>query len=167
MAITYEPIATTTLGSTANNITFNSIPATYTDLIIVVTASVSSGNDTFSMRFNNDTGSNYSFTTLNGNGASATSTIRNARTAIDFDDITSMAAGNLSFFTSDIFSYAGSTYKTVLNTASQDRNGSGSIEKSIGLWSATAAINTIKLFTYASVSMPIGTTATLYGIKAA
>jgi hypothetical protein len=32
MAKTYEPIATTTLGSAAASITFSSIPATYTDL---------------------------------------------------------------------------------------------------------------------------------------
>jgi hypothetical protein len=36
MATTYEPIATTTLGTAAAFITFSSIPATYTDLRLVV-----------------------------------------------------------------------------------------------------------------------------------
>ena len=38
MPATYEPIATTTLGSAATNITFSSIPATYTDLRLVLVA---------------------------------------------------------------------------------------------------------------------------------
>ena len=34
-AATYEPIATTTLGSAASTITFSSISGSYTDLILV------------------------------------------------------------------------------------------------------------------------------------
>jgi hypothetical protein len=37
MAITYEPIATTTLGSAAASVTFSSISGSYTDLVLVVT----------------------------------------------------------------------------------------------------------------------------------
>ena len=36
MAITYEPIATNTLGSAAASVTFSSISGTYTDLVVVV-----------------------------------------------------------------------------------------------------------------------------------
>jgi hypothetical protein len=36
MPATYEPIATTTLGTAAAFITFSSIPATYTDLRLVI-----------------------------------------------------------------------------------------------------------------------------------
>ena len=62
MASTYEPIATTTLGSAASSITFSSIPATYTDLrlVLVHTPSASTGNA--QMQFNSDTATNYSYT---------------------------------------------------------------------------------------------------------
>jgi hypothetical protein len=35
MAKTYEPIATTTLGTAAATVTFSSISGTYTDLVLV------------------------------------------------------------------------------------------------------------------------------------
>ena len=62
--------------------------------------------------------------------------------------------------------YAGSTYKTMLTMDSNDLNGSGSVETTVGLWRSTAAINTITLSANAD-TFAAGTTATLYGIKAA
>ena len=72
MAITYEPIATTTLGTSASSVTFSTIPGTYTDLVLVVagTSAATNGNE---MQFNGDTGNNYSFTLLYGTGSAAVS----------------------------------------------------------------------------------------------
>jgi hypothetical protein len=56
MAITYEPIATTT-SSGGGNISFTSIPATYTDLFLSFVGDT--GGITY-LRYNNDSGSNYS-----------------------------------------------------------------------------------------------------------
>jgi hypothetical protein len=67
---TYTPIATTTLGSAASSVTFSSIAGTYTDLRIVY-STVSSADAGNYLRFNSDSGSNYSNTTLFGNGSSA------------------------------------------------------------------------------------------------
>jgi hypothetical protein len=58
MATTYEPIATTTLGTAAASITFSSIPATYTDLRLVVMCKLLA-HQLLMFRFNSDTGSNY------------------------------------------------------------------------------------------------------------
>jgi hypothetical protein len=40
MPATYEPIATTTLGTAAATITFSSIPATYSDLMQIQEATI-------------------------------------------------------------------------------------------------------------------------------
>lgn len=165
MATTYEPIATTTLGSAASSITFSSIPSTYTDLrlVLVCTTSVTT-NATW--RFNSDSGSNYSYTVISGNGTAASSSSNTNSTAAYFT-----AAGNTSttiphMYTLDVFSYGGSTNKTSLVTESSDDNGSGKVASSVHLWRSTSAITSINII-ISSGTYSTGTTATLYGIKAA
>jgi hypothetical protein len=65
--------------------------------------------------------------------------------------------------TVDIFSYAGSTYKTALSTASADQNGSGAVIYSVQLWRSTAAITSFTI-SASSGNLSSGTTAQLYGI---
>jgi hypothetical protein len=161
MPATYEPIATTTLGSNAQNISFTSISSAYTDLRIVFVGTGTT-NDDFRLRYNNDTGTNYSRTDLYANGATASS----ARAA-NAGDIRIGANdgldGTIALATIDIFSYTGSTNKTCLITYSHDKNGSGYVYRTVGLWRNTAAITTITLNHGANFAT--GTTATLYGIK--
>ena len=72
MAITYEPIATTTLGSAQASVSFSSFSG-YTDLVLVCVATTASDDQFLSVQFNGDTGSNYSNTYMTGNGSTATS----------------------------------------------------------------------------------------------
>ena len=160
MAATYEPITTQTLGSAAASITFSSIPATYTDLRVVMTNTTSNGADVY-LRFNGDTASNYSLTNTIANGTTAASNQYANLTSLNVL-YTSTTVPSISML--DIKSYAGSTYKSVLFNGSADFNGSGYIIKGSGLWRSTAAITSI-LMTASNFS--IGTTATLYGILAA
>ena len=71
MTATYDCIATTTLSSAQSSVTFSSISGSYTDLIIISDAILASGNDALGLRFNSDSGSNYSYTFMYGNGTSA------------------------------------------------------------------------------------------------
>lgn len=167
MPATYEPIATTTLSSAATSITFSSIPNTYTDLRIVLVVTGSSAASNVRVRYNSDTGSNYSSTWIRGNGTAAASSRRTGGSSLYFTETTATSTTIPSFFTLDIFSYASSTYKTSLSTSSQDYNGSGTTETAVGLWSSTSAIDTILISTLTAATFSIGTTATLYGIKAA
>lgn len=162
MPATYEPIATTTLGTAASTITFSSIPATYTDLRVVL-AGTASASVSPEMRFNSDTGSNYSLTTLQGNGASASSSSASNQTRIYLGYDSSMSTTVPTMFTADIFSYAGSTNKTALATGTADKNGSGNVERIVGLWRNTSAITTVAVLV-TSQTFSVGTTATLYGI---
>jgi len=164
MPVTYENIATQTLGSAANTITFSSIPATYTDLRLVMTGLSSTANNQ-GVRFNSDTDTNYSSTILYGNGSSAASFQYTGATYIHTaSDIAGGPTANPVLVTIDVFSYAGSTNKTCLITTSLDLNGSGEVVRRVGLWSTTSAINTITLMRTAG-DYSVGTIATLYGIK--
>jgi hypothetical protein len=74
-ASTYVPIATQTLGSATASVTFSSIPATYTDLVLIVAAQnvTASGVNNMALVLNSDGGTNYSMTRLSGNGSTVSS----------------------------------------------------------------------------------------------
>ena len=172
MASTYEPIATYTVPSAAASYTFSSIPSTYTDLVLVVNAgfSNSGGDNQFELRFNGDSGSNYSVTSLSGDGSSASSARQSNNTYIEMyqrisrNSLTSNVIINIQNYANT------TTYKTVLGrTNAPDGSSYGSgVGASVNLWRSTAAINSIVLGNlYGSNTMLTGSTFTLYGIKAA
>ena len=160
MAATYEPIATSTLGSAVSSYTFTSIPSTYTDLIIVANHSTSSAAG-ITLTFNSDTGNNYSFTYMQGNGSAASSNRASNQGTMD---VSYQNANALSNAIIQIQNYAnGSVYKTVLSRAN---DASVVTMAYVGLWRSYSAINSVKLASYAG-NFNVGTTFTLYGIKAA
>ena len=163
MPATYEPIATTTLGSAAATISFTSISSAYTDLRLVVVPTMSSASSYLKLNFNNDTASNYSDTILAGDGSSAASARDTNATQIWCNQYASNSTTLPACYTIDIFSYAGSTYKTALIATALDKNGSGSVERVVGLWRSTSAINRVDVGNYTG-NLNTGTTATLYGI---
>ena len=162
MPVTYQRIATTTLSSAAT-ITFNSIPATYTDLRLVITGSMTNNGFYTGLRFNSDTGANYSGTYLRGNGSSASSDRQSNNNYLTLDNGGGAASNTIpQLVIVDIFNYAGSTNKTILAELSQDKNGSGEVTRTVGLWRDTSAINSIT--SSPTSTWAAGTTATLYGI---
>jgi hypothetical protein len=166
MPATYEPIATQTLVSGTNSIIFSSIPSTYTDLRLVFTGVSQPTNTRFpALRFNSDSGGNYSFIRLVGDGVSGSSS---RGTSLSQIPIISDGMGDTIpvFFTIDVFSYAGSTFKTSLITSSEDTNGSGMTISRVGLYTSTSAITTINLIGASGTGIfGVGCIATLYGIK--
>jgi hypothetical protein len=161
MATTYEKIQSTTLGSATATITFNSISSAYTDLRLVLVASGSS-NFNYNITYNNDSSALYSTTVLRADGASAYSDRNSGETKIPLTFYANY--GTTPFLlTLDLFSYAGSTFKTALITQSNDRNGSGSVEQTVALYRSTTAISRIDLNSGAPY-FNTGTIATIYGI---
>lgn len=150
MPATYEPIATTS--GTDATISFTSIPSTYTDLRLVI---VTTKNP--NIYINDDFGTTYSNTWLEGSGTTAIS----ARSSNDGSfrpyNYVNQTGSNRTMMTFDFFSYAGSTFKTALMEFSNDANGSGYVTRAVSLWRSTAAINKL---TVTNIY-----TATLYGIK--
>jgi hypothetical protein len=164
MAITYEPIATNTLGSATASITFSSIPATYTDLRIVVAGTPTSGSFMW-MRYNSDSTTKYSVTILSGDGSSTASAAISSAAQLTCKAYSSDVTTQPTLYEIDIFSYAGSTFKTHLCSTSADYNGSGDVQRIVGLYRSTSAITSVTLLRSASDTFAAGTTATLYGIK--
>lgn len=156
-------LATTTVsGSSTTTIQFTSISSAYTDLRIVLVGTLPTGNGV-RISFNNDTGGNYSYTSLRGNGTAASSSNATNSTFIDLQQGWYWNDAYINFNTVDIFSYAGNTFKTILTSASLDWNGSGATTRQVGLWRSTSVISTIT-FTTTATNFSAGTTATLYGI---
>ena len=158
---TYTPIANTTLTSTSSSVSFSSISGSYTDLVLVILTAISSGaNDTW-LRFNSDSGTNYSRTKVASDGSSMTSfraANQNAYYGIGNIGTQWMMSVN------HIMDYTNTTtYKTLLT-----RHGSLSNEtaESVGLWRSTSAITSIEIAPGTSTFIS-GSTFTLYGIVAA
>lgn len=153
-------IATTTLSSAASTITFSSISSAYTDLRLVL---VGTGSTTFNVnvKYNNDSSALYSQTNLAGDGTTAESTRQTSQTFIR--QMYNLFNTTPSMLTYDVFSYAGSTFKTTLITNASDNNGSGRTVNTVALYQSTTAISRIDL-TASIGNFAAGTTATLYGI---
>jgi len=165
MPATYEPISTQTLGSAVATVTFSTIPATYTDLVLVYEAG-NSGNiyDGTFARFNSDTGSNYSWTYLLGNGSSAISGRESSVTRTGAG--ASGASRGMSII--QLMNYANTTtYKTILTRRSVVDAAGNSMGAEVGLWRSTAAISSVELTVQSGTNFDVGSTFTLYGIKAA
>lgn len=163
MPATYEPIATTTLGSAANTITFSSITSAYTDLKLIFVGISDTGIPYANVRFNGDTGTNYSSTFIQGTGSVASSVNYSNNNALLIAANNTLSTTIPIIYEVDLFSYAGSTNKTILSKGSGDKNGTGIVDRFVGLWRNTSAINSITLFTTAN-NFATGTTATIYGI---
>lgn len=160
---TYEPIATTTLGSAAATITFSSIPSTFTDLKLIIVATATIAAPDIEVRFNGDTATNYSRTRMAGLGSSVFNGQSSNQDRIP-TDYTGLSTTIPSLYEFDIFSYTSSSNKTMFAKTSEDRNGSGDIFLQAALWRNTAAITSITLL-LSGYNYATGTTATLYGIK--
>lgn len=163
MPTTYDNIATTTVASTpTTTVTFSSIPATYTDLILVGVYKRTAGGATTPRITFNSSATGYSETLLYGDGASAVNTNTTSATYLTGG---TAADGSWATMTMNIFSYAGSTNKTSLYEASTDANGSGRASRMVGLWGNTAAITSVAILSSSAAGWDIGTTWTLYGVK--
>ena len=167
MATTYEPIATQTLTGSAASISFTSIPSTYTDLRLVVTAIGSGASSYLALQYNGSA-TGYSTTSIRGNGSTVTAAYQYSQTrGFILNSSADLPTSYPALSTTDIFSYTSTTnYKTSISIGSDDKNGSGEVGALVNNWASTSAINRIDVIGY-NTNLGTGTTATLFGIKAA
>lgn len=168
MPATYEPLASQTLSTSAADVTFSSIPGTYTDLIIafMVQSTGAAGSSGGTMRINSDSGSNYSHTFLYGTGSAAGSIRGSGDRMRVFGDIptTNFQVGRI-----HVMSYANtSVNKTVLVEYGSAVSGD-TVGRIVGLWRSTSAITSLTLYSNdaGADSFASGSTFSLFGVKAA
>jgi hypothetical protein len=161
---TYSTIATTTLSSASSSVTFSSIPGTYTDLVIVTNPGSSSGSIDARLRFNTDTGTNYSLTVLRGSGTAASSFRISNQSFIDLNSLATIDTTIRQNTIINIMNYANSTtYKTLMCRAN---NASAGTDAIVGLWRSTAAITAVEIYA-STANFASGSSFSLYGIASA
>jgi len=162
MPITYESIATNTLGSATATVTFSSISGSYTDLVVVIDGTTASTFTQLQMRINGDTGTTYSTTYLWGTGSAAVSDRDSNISGAMNPGFLGTGQGNNTFH---IQNYSNTTtYKTVLARSSVPGN---RVAATVNLWRSTAAITEIRFNLISAENFASGSTFTLYGIKSA
>jgi hypothetical protein len=165
MPSTYTLISSNTLSTTAASVTFSAVPATYTDLIVVVSARSARTNDAGGsdgkLEFNNIT-TGYSSTMLLQQGSASSSTSSTLFYFVSSDNSTANTFGNMQVY---IPNYAGSTFKPVLIDAVSENNATSAYGVlTAGLWSNTSAITSLK-FTDNNGGYLANSTFYLYGIS--
>jgi hypothetical protein len=154
---TYTPLATVTLGASASSVTFSSIPATYRDLILVASGTATS-NGALLLRYNGDTGSNYSRVGMAGNGSSAAS-FSGTDTSVGLT-LWQTTQGNIKIQVMD--------YSATDKHTTGLSNGGLAGAEAVAIahrWANTAAVTSITIL-HNSFQMAAGTTLSLYGVIA-
>jgi hypothetical protein len=163
-------IAKQTLLADTGSVTVSNLPQTYADLRLLVSARTNRASDTDAVlvRFNGDTGANYSTRLLEGSGTAASSRSFTSQTGLYLGQSSTGATATASTFGNSeatIPNYAGSTQKSVLSRCVSENNATTvwmSVDAS--LWTGTAAITSVSLAPLNGTLFIAGSTFYLYAI---
>ena len=165
---TYDLLDSTTLASSASSVTFSSISQDYRDLILVVqfASPGTSGSALYAgVRLNGDTGSNYSYVFMNGDGSSSTS---GSGTAPYFFFTPALTVFDDSFIgIMHLMDYSATDKHTT--ALSRHNAANGKVGAVASRWSNTSAVTSVTVSTSAlggTFDYPIGSSFYLYGISA-
>jgi len=153
---TYDLISTTTLAATSSSITFGSLPQNYGDLILIIgNAKTSSSAFYAGLRFNSDSGNNYSFIYIYGDGNDAYTGASNADSSVPL----SLFYSSIGQASVDIFDYSATNKQktSLVSVAAENITTYGT------RWANTAAITSLEVFASSS-SFAVGSTFSLYGV---
>jgi hypothetical protein len=166
---TFIKIASVTVGSGgAANIQFTSIPSTYTDLCLKVSARSASSSGAawnyIEVRPNGST-ANGTWRQLYGDGSSAGSSTLFTGLLAAYGNDSSSTSNTFGNSETVIFNYAGSNLKSIGNDAVTENNGTSAIASFFATqWADTTAISSLTLV-FGTGNFAQYSTATLYGIK--
>jgi hypothetical protein len=158
MPNTYTELRKTTVGTATASVTLDLTGIRgYTDLVMIGSATNPTHDSGLLVRFNSDSGSNYSDTSIYGNGSSAVSFRASNATGMNAGRTDTGISTNII----NIQNYANTTtFKTVLTRG----NDSALVIATVGLWRNTAAITSITVYDQNARNFSTGSTFSLYGI---
>jgi hypothetical protein len=165
---TYVELRTTIVSSATSSVTFDLTGITgYTDIHLVSQFGNTAAGNQVGVRFNGDTGNNYSVTQLNGPMPFGGSwrQVNASQSNVWGSPIVVGVTNSLTNFGSISFqNYSNSTTnKTML---ARYGYATGEVVASVGLWRNTAAITSISLVATGGTTFLAGSTFSLYGIAA-
>ena len=168
MATTYEFIDSVVLGSDAADVTFTSIPGTYTDLLLTGSARTARAltTDVVKLEFNGST-TGYSLRYLESDAVTISSGSLSEFWGLNTTgaNATANTFGNSECY---IPNYAGSTAKSSSMTGAMENNGTSSfIDIAASLWTGTSAITSIKIVSRVGSNIKSGSSFYLFGITKA
>lgn len=154
---TYTPLANLTLSASAASVTFSSISQSYRDLVLVISCGTTGGAD-MSIRFNSDTGTNYNWVQMYGNGTTTTTNSFISQNHL-FDYGTPTTVASTMIFQLQDYS---ATDKHKSSLARRDW-AAGLTLASAGRWESTSAVTALQVYAF-SGSFLTDSTFALYGI---
>jgi hypothetical protein len=173
MANVFSKIATVTVGSGGTNtIDFTSIPNSYADLCIKISARTDRAlvNDEVDFRINGNNSAIYSYKVLTSSGSALSSTGETSTTLFrNINNIPGASATTSTFGNTEIYfsNYTSSSNKSISMDSVGENNATSSyMDLSAGLFASSSAITSISLFPRIGPNFVQYTTATLYGIRA-
>jgi hypothetical protein len=148
-------------GSTTSSVTFSSIPATYRDLILVTNGASNITSEFAYIRFNGDTGSNYSWVQM---GGGAVGVFSSSSTTTSWRISSFAASGNRVVSAVQIMDYSATDkHKSGLIRDNGQEGTTNVVRAYAARWANTSAITSIQYFT-STGSLSSGFTLSLYGI---
>jgi len=163
---TYVLIQSTSLSSSQASVAFNSIPSTYTDLKLVISARTdrASLTDAISVSINGvATNQSSIYIEGTGSGAPASASLTSFRTQATGNTATASVFGNSEFY---FLNYAGNTNKSASSDGVTENNGTNAYAWLVSnLWSQTAAITSLTVTDLNSANFLANSSFYLYGVK--
>lgn len=158
------------LSGSQASVTFSNIPQNYQTLYIKTSTRLDQASTSMGMRFNNDSGTNYSYRRLYGNGSTVASGQATGQTTLYVCDSTGTDMTASTFSNIDILvpAYNLSLNKIVSAEGVTENNATLSYSPlSSTLWNSTAAISsiTILMWSAGAGNFVSGSTFSLYGIS--
>ena len=171
MPSTYTLISSNVLSSSAASVTFSAIPSTYTDLVLRCSTRGSRAAivDNVVLRFNSDSGTNYSTTLITGLGSTASSYTTGNGTSLSFNTANGDTSTSNTFGSTEVYipNYLSTSAKplSVISVSEDNSTTNAYLRALANLYRGSSAISSIVITPEIGPNWLSGSSFYLYGIS--